>query len=301
MRELIVTGRTVEEAVAEACEQLGTRAEDITYEVLELPAKKLFGQSPAKIKVLAPDEAFSVKAILEQEPPERARKPREDRPRDAKRAPRAPFAPTGPDVEITEAELPEAARAPLAYLREVVVGMGAKDISYSFSKNDAGIRFLLDGEDSALIIGRRGDTMEALQYLCSLIGVRGSKDYVKITLDVSGYRGRRDEQLQATARRTADKVLRQHRSQTLPPMNPYERRIVHSAIQGISGVKSESIGEEPNRRIVISQEGRGGYNKHARGRDDRPRERKPTPPTDEKKNDREPTGDPNALYQKIEL
>lgn len=324
MREITVTGVTVEDAVGQAAEQLGLSADELTYEVLELPAKKLFGQSPAKIKVTAPDEVVAPEPVREAAPAEvrRERAPQADRPRrphtereqkpEHKREP-APEAEAF-ETEIAEADLPENAVRTLEYLRSIIEGMSAKDIAYSFFNTENGVKFALDGEDSALVIGRRGETMEALQYLCTLVNSRANKDYVKITLDVSGYRKKREATLQSMAQRIGTKVQKTHRSQTLPPMNPYERRIVHSAVQLIPGVKSESTGEDPNRRIVISPEGgsRGGYGNPHRRDSDKGYGKRPYAPKNESapaetgsaeqvKTEKQPSADASALYTKIEF
>jgi spoIIIJ-associated protein len=111
------------------------------------------------------------------------------------------------------------------------------------------------GEGSGILIGHHGDTLDALQYLLNLAANRreeGEKrDYLKVTLDIEGYRAKREETLRALARKQADKVLKYKRSVMLEPMNPYERRIIHSEVQTIKGVSTNSIGSENNRKIVI--------------------------------------------------
>ena len=113
----------------------------------------------------------------------------------------------------------------------------------------------ITGEGAGVLIGHHGDTLDSLQYLANLAAnkrVNGVKpDYVKITVDAENYRAKREETLRALARRMADKVLKQKRSVMLEPMNPYERRIIHSEIQNIEGVSTNSIGSENNRKIVI--------------------------------------------------
>ena len=116
-------------------------------------------------------------------------------------------------------------------------------------------RFTIDGEGAAVLIGHHGETLDALQYLASLAAnkrVDGKKeDYTRISIDVEGYRAKREETLRALARKMASKVLKYKKSVMLEPMNPYERRIIHSEIQGIEGVSTNSIGSENNRKIVI--------------------------------------------------
>jgi spoIIIJ-associated protein len=113
----------------------------------------------------------------------------------------------------------------------------------------------VDGEGAGLLIGHHGETLDSLQYLANLAAnkkIKGEKrDYVKITLDVEGYRAKREEALRALARRMASKVIKGKKSVMLEPMNPYERRIIHSEVQSIAGVSTNSIGSENNRRVVM--------------------------------------------------
>ena len=266
MKELIATGVNVDEAVAEACERLGASRDDVSVEVLEMPQKKLFGMSPAKVKVTL--EREPVQQPPKEERPERAqnikppREPREPRaPRAESEAPRAPETETPVAVEGSVLET-------LEYLKTIAGMLGAKQIEYEVVETESGLKFKADGEDAALLIGRRGDTMGALQYLCSLVYNRGEKEYHRVIVDVANYREKRERNLEQLARNTAIKVQRTRRSQTLEPMNPYERRIIHSTVQRVSGVKSESVGEEPYRRVVISTEGapsKGGRPDRGRG------------------------------------
>ena len=206
-KEIIVSAKSVEEAVAKAVLELGAPSEDkIEYTVLE-DAKKGFlgiGASDAKISatytVGGEENAFEfVKTLLEN---------------------------MSIDAEVT------------------------------MTDGEAGEkRITVSGESAAILIGHHGETLDSLQYLASLAAnkkVDGKKeDYVRITVDVEGYRAKREETLRALARRMADKVLKQKRSVMLEPMNPYERRIIHSEIQNIEGVSTNSIGSENNRKIVI--------------------------------------------------
>ena len=120
-------------------------------------------------------------------------------------------------------------------------------------------RISVNGESAAILIGHHGETLDSLQYLANLAAnkrVNGKKeDYVKITVDVEGYRAKREETLRALARRMAAKVLKYKKSVMLEPMNPYERRIIHSEIQNIAGVSTNSIGSENNRKIVVFLDG----------------------------------------------
>ena len=210
-KEIIVSAKSVEEAVAKAVIELGAPSEDkIEYTVLE-DAKKGFlgiGASDAKISatytVGGEENAFEfVKTLLEN---------------------------MSIDAEVT------------------------------MTDGEAGEkRITVSGESAAILIGHHGETLDSLQYLASLAAnkkVDGKKDdYVRITVDVEGYRAKREETLRALARRMAARVQKYKKSVMLEPMNPYERRIIHSEIQNIAGVSTNSIGSENNRKIVIFLDG----------------------------------------------
>ncbi len=165
---------------------------------------------------------------------------------------------------LEEAALPERAAKALAYLRSIVAVLGFEKVEYAFGRTEKGVRFILSGEDAPSLIGRRGETMDALQYLCTVGSSREGGDYCRISLDIEGYRSRREEALAELAAKTAAKVRKNGYNQVLEPMNPYERRIVHAAIQKIEGVTSHSVGSEPFRKVVVTPE--GGGERRNRGR-----------------------------------
>ena len=126
------------------------------------------------------------------------------------------------------------------------------EAEYKIYQNETGAVLNIESSNNGTIIGRRGETLDAIQYLCSIIANKGDKDYYRITIDCLGYRSKRKETLEQLAAKVAKSVLRTGRSQPLEPMNPYERRVIHSAISNIEGVSSRSVGEEPYRKIIIS-------------------------------------------------
>ncbi|MCM1131976.1 MAG: Jag N-terminal domain-containing protein [Ruminococcus flavefaciens] len=130
----------------------------------------------------------------------------------------------------------------------------AMDVEAEFViyQNETGAVIDIKSNNNGTIIGRRGETLDSIQYLCSIIANKGDKDYFRITIDCLGYRNKRKETLQQLAAKVAKSVLRTGRSQQLEPMNPYERRVIHSAVSEIEGVSSRSVGEEPYRKIIIS-------------------------------------------------
>ena len=206
-KEVIITAKTVEEAVALAVKELGAPSADkIEYTVLE-EAKKGFlglGSSDAKISAsyVAGGEARAV-----------------------------------------------------AFVEKLLADMNI-DAEMTVADGENGeLRIAINGESAAILIGHHGETLDSLQYLANLAAnkrVDGKKeDYVKVSVDVEGYRAKREETLRALARRMAAKVQKYKKSVMLEPMNPYERRIIHSEIQNIEGVSTNSIGSENNRKIVI--------------------------------------------------
>ncbi len=277
MQEIVMTGKTTEEAVEKACAELGLSRDEVTVEILEMPQKRLFGYSPAKVKVSRVEDELDVRDLLAggagPEPHKPAAQPKKEKKEqqpavfEEKPVAEAAAAPEEPQEEIELDRLEPSAKKALDYLQGIAAGIGAQRLTYRAFKTEKGVKFVLDGEDASIVIGRRGETMDALQYLCTLISSRNDDDYCKITLDVANYRQKREKTLIALAEREAAKVKKTRYSQTLEPMNPYERRIVHSAVQGIEGVKSESVGVEPNRRVVISliSGGKQGYDRRNRG------------------------------------
>ena len=145
------------------------------------------------------------------------------------------------------------------------------DAEFTVYQNESGAVINIESDNNGTIIGRRGETLDSLQYLCSIIANKGDKDYFRITIDCLGYRSKRKDTLEQLAAKVAKSVLRTGRSQPLEPMNPYERRVIHSAISKIEGVSSRSVGEEPYRKIIISSNNprRDNRRRNNNNRDDR--------------------------------
>ena len=159
------------------------------------------------------------------------------------------------DAKISASCTASGADIALEFIRKVVADM---ELSLTVEKkagNNDDVLITVDGEGAGVLIGHHGETLDSLQYLANLAAnkkVKGEKrDYVKVTLDIEGYRAKREEALRALARRMAAKVVKYKKSVMLEPMNPYERRIIHSEIQGVDGVSTNSIGSENNRRVVM--------------------------------------------------
>ncbi|MCR5485264.1 MAG: protein jag [Clostridiales bacterium] len=167
------------------------------------------------------------------------------------------------------------------YITAILKGMGVEDPKMEIEEEDGTVKIQLDcGNDQGTVIGRRGETLDAIQYLTRLIINKNSEDYKRVSINIGNYREKREETLKEVARKNAAKVKKYGRSIALNPMNPYERRVIHTEIQEIEGVTSHSIGSDSDRRVVITlaegfkaTEPGGGYNRggYYRGRDDRGR------------------------------
>ena len=274
------TGKTVDEARANACALLGVQADDlnVSYEVLEMPQKTGFlglKLTPAKVRVSveepdAPAAAPAAETPAEVSAPAEAAPagipaeeavpaPAEEAPAEEKAVETAPAAEPAeaPAAEEAEVEVPinieenNKVKAAVEYLQEVIAKMGVENVTFSAVQKGEATIIRLDGEHLGALIGRRGETMESLSYLASLVANRLEGDYIKLGLDVAGYRDKRESDLTALAQRIGAKVRKTGRSFAMEPMNPYERRIIHSAISKMEGVRSESKGEGRDRRVVI--------------------------------------------------
>ncbi len=266
------TGKTVDEARAKACALLGVQADDlnVSYEVLEMPQKTGFlglKTTPAKVRVSVelPDAPAAAPAKPVAEQPVETAAPVQETAPVAEETPAAVEEPAAPAAqqpaeaaeEAEEVEEPivieenAKVKAAVDYLREVITLMGVENVTFSAVQKGEATIIRLDGEKLGALIGRRGETMESLSYLASLVANRLEGDYIKLGLDVAGYRDKRESDLTALAQRIGAKVRKTGRSFAMEPMNPYERRIIHSAISKMEGVRSESKGEGRDRRVVI--------------------------------------------------
>ena len=136
------------------------------------------------------------------------------------------------------------------FLTPIFDSMGIEE-QLEFVEEEDSINVRIAAEDIGIVIGRRGETLDALQYLLGLVINKNSDKFIRVTLDVGNYREKREETLKRLAKRLADKVLKNRKSITLEPMNPYERRIIHATLQSFRGIETYSIGEEPHRKVVI--------------------------------------------------
>ena len=280
IRKQEATGKTVDEARAKACALLGVQADDlnVSYEVLEMPQKTGFlglKTTPAKVCVSVEEPDAPAAPAAAPAPAAEAAPVQETAPEVPAAPVEEPAAPVeAPAAEVEQPAAEQAApadaaaadeetevpivieenakvKAAVEYLQEVIAKMGVENVTFSAVQKGEATIIRLDGEHLGALIGRRGETMESLSYLASLVANRLEGDYIKLGLDVAGYRDKRESDLTALAQRIGAKVRKTGRSFAMEPMNPYERRIIHSAIGKMEGVRSESKGEGRDRRVVI--------------------------------------------------
>ena len=280
IRKQEATGKTVDEARAKACALLGVQADDlnVSYEVLEMPQKTGFlglKTTPAKVCVSVEEPDAPAAPAAAPAPAAEAAPVQETAPEVPAAPVEEPAAPVeAPAAEVEQPAAEQAApaaaaaadeetevpivieenakvKAAVEYLQEVIAKMGVENVTFSAVQKGEATIIRLDGEKLGALIGRRGETMESLSYLASLVANRLEGDYIKLGLDVAGYRDKRESDLTALAQRIGAKVRKTGRSFAMEPMNPYERRIIHSAISKMEGVRSESKGEGRDRRVVI--------------------------------------------------
>ncbi len=245
LKEAIAQGATAEEALANACRELGVETTEVEFEILEMPTKKtfgLFGGKPAKVRAYIEEEE---ETLTPAEPVSAAPSPAAPVKEEKPAAPAKPRRTDGNDPAEKAAE----------YLKSVLREMGLPDVEVSITRDEAGAALSLGGEGIGFIIGHRGETLDALQYLASLVANHVEDAYYRITLDVGNYREKRKETLESLGRRMAIRAVKTGRNSSLEPMNPYERRIIHTAVQTVEGAKSWSEGEDMNRHVVIGPEG----------------------------------------------
>ena len=232
-----VTGKTVDDAITEACQKLMVTSDRLDYEVIEKGTHGFLGfaAKPALIKARVLDE----KAKMEKAEKEEKAKAEEVKPAEKKKEKKA-------EVKTSE-ETPD----PKEFLNKVFEAMDMK-VDIAVEKTDEEINIELSGDEMGVLIGKRGQTLDALQYLTSLVVNKGSSSYTRVKVDTENYRLRRKETLENLAKNIAYKVKRTKRPVTLEPMNPYERRVIHSALQNDKYVSTHSEGEEPYRKVVIT-------------------------------------------------
>lgn len=249
------SGKTIDDAIRDACEKLGKDRDDVEVEVVTAPTKKLLGfMGGSNAEVVAfyddgrPEEVKPKEpapAIEEPKPEKKEKKPAKkeitEEPAAEAPAPKKSDAPAGSKQERAE-----------AFLAKILPYISSKPVEIKSEQTEDGVRINIEGEDINAIIGRRGETLDALQYLTGIVSAKSGEKHMRVYIDTGSYRARREETLERLAKKYAERVRKTGRSLTLEPMSPNERRIVHMVIQEIDGLESFSKGEGSARRVVIA-------------------------------------------------
>lgn len=233
-------GKTVEEAIKAGLEQLGLTEADVTVEIIEKEKSGFLGigSKPAKVKLTSLEEFEDVKEEVQEE-----------------------------KEEITEESTVDEASITLAktFLTDIFSKMNV-NVTVKCEGKGKDIKINLSGDEMGAVIGRRGETLDALQYLTTLAVNRTSEEYHKVSVDTENYRSEREKTLRNLALRLAEKAKKNRKNVALEPMNAYERKIIHSALQEDDMIHTYSVGEEPNRKIIISPKNaikrNSNYNNH---------------------------------------
>ena len=261
-------GSTIAEAKEKAIAELNASDEaDIQFEVIATPKKKtlgLFGGRPAEVRVFIelPDEKPKAQKKPAQKTVKKENKPAPQKTETVKAESKPAAQPKKYDIHEGFGEAKDASEIPadskagraVAYLNAILAGLGCTEIAIKVAEKENAALIELDGEGLGAVIGHRGETLDSVQYLTGLAASNGG-GYYKVSINIGNYREKREEALKSLANRVAAQVLKTGRSRSLEPMNPYERRIIHTAVQGIDGVVSSSFGEGNSRRVVIAVEG----------------------------------------------
>ena len=244
LKTLEKSGKTEEAAIAAALEELGLDRDDVSVEIVER-AKSGFlgiGASPAVVRVQyeAPDEELETVAEAAAESPAAA-------PAEAQPA----AAPAAPAAAVDE---PEGYARIRAFVSGLLEHMGIQAEIEITARENGGVNVNLSGSNMGAVIGRRGETLDAIQHLTNYAVNRGSDKHMHISVDAESYRAKREESLVRLAEKMAAKAIKYKRSMALEPMKSYERHVIHTALQDYEGVTTSSTGTEPNRRVVVSYE-----------------------------------------------
>ena len=276
-KTIVTTGKTIDLAIEQALTQLGLSRDDVSVQVLATPKSGFLGlgSSPAKVEVTyeAPDpKPVSALGSASRSKP-KAKKVEAPKVEEAPAAPKAEAVKAAPKAEkAPKKEAPKAEEKPAApaepkvyapaeagsveekievFLKGLLEHMGSNAVPHCMKENDNTYNVDLVGEDLGYLIGRRGDTLDALQHLANYSINRNVEGHIRINVDAEEYRAKREDSLCRYARKKAQQVLKAHRRTTLEPMNAYERHVIHATLQDMDRITTYSVGTEPNRRVVI--------------------------------------------------
>ena len=272
MSYIDVTGKTEEEAIQSALAQLGMERDDVSVEILER-AKSGFlgmGAKPARVRVTyGPDEApmeeiaAPVKPAVVEKPAKKEEPKPQPKPSQKPQQPRQPK-PSQPHKQEAHVEKPAAPAVVLpecsddnavritAFLTGLLTHMESPAAVKVYEEEKGRYKVILEGQKLGALIGRRGETLDAIQQLTNYAVNSGSEKRIRVHVDAENYRARREASLESLAMKVAAKVKKYRRSVTLEAMNAYERHVIHAALQDVKGVTTYSVGTEPNRRVVVA-------------------------------------------------
>ncbi len=276
IKEITASGKDVIEAKENARAALGVgELDDVKFEIIHAGSRGIFGiigVKPAQVRayIELPDpverrqkgkdkQKRDGKGRPEGRKPEKAQqkkaeKPQQPKPEHHEKAEKPACIPEA-ELKLERKVVAEGEDMSFDFVKTLISDIGLSAEATLYSCDDGTRRIIIEGEDASTLIGHHGDTLDALQYLANLASARkninGERDKSRVTIDIEGYRAKREETLRALARRMAAKALKNKRSVMLEPMSAYERRIIHSEVQGIEGVSTNSIGSDNNRKIVI--------------------------------------------------
>ena len=259
MNEVTVSAKTVDDAITEALIQLGVTSDMVEYEVIEKGSAGFFGIGSKQAVVKAwrkkveepvvekPKKEFIKKEYVKKEAPAKKHHVEKNRVEDAKKE----ETPTKEPLVLGKVE-DSTIKACEVFLQDVLRAMGMEVNIISSIDSEGALNINMEGDHMGILIGKRGQTLDSLQYLTNRIANKNQDEYVRVKLDTENYRQRRKETLENLAKNIAYKVKRTKKPVSLEPMNPYERRVIHSALQGDKYVSTHSEGEEPYRRVVVT-------------------------------------------------
>ena len=290
-KTIVSTGKTIDLAIEAALNQLGLDRDSVSVQVLQQAKGGFLGlgAQPAKVQVTyeAPDEVPAAPKVAlssasrkpkpaapkapeapKPEMPKAPEAPKQAAPKPAE-APKVPEAPKQRPPKAPKQPKPEAPKAPAApkeyapapegsveekierFIKGLLEHMDSNAVPHCWKESGSTYRVDLVGEDLGYLIGRRGDTLDAIQHLCNYAVNRDVEGHIRVNVDAEAYRQKREESLRRYARKKAQQVLKARRRTTLEPMNAYERHVIHAALQDMENITTHSTGVEPNRCVVI--------------------------------------------------
>ncbi|MDD3336081.1 MAG: protein jag [Eubacteriales bacterium] len=257
MRSIESKAKTMEDAVTSGLEKLGVSFADVKIDILDEGSKGflgILGSKPVVVRLTVKEDLESVAepAVKKTVEKPEAAKEKAARPAKTPAAPKPVKAEQPPKARVKNEGNPQAEARAEEFVRQVTTLMGVNVTIDVRRDEEENVRVDMHGDTLGILIGRRGETLDALQYLTSLYVNKGVEGYTRVTLDTENYRAKREEALTRLANRMANRAVKTGRKVVMEPMNPYERRILHSALQKNDAVETHSEGEEPNRHVVIT-------------------------------------------------